>query len=124
MSLNGQMSIIRFTFNYRTDQKQKVQDFVDDYISKAGIEIHELKIERYWKEGDQMQATFSTRVDSIRSEEKTFRILKMANLLATTKRGRWTFNGPHENGHLTFGCIFNNDNEDEPLRWANIELED
>lgn len=118
------MSIIRFTINYRTNQKQKVQDFVDDYKSKAGIEIQELKIQKYWKEEDQMQATFFTTVDLIRSEEKTFRILEMANLLATTKRHRWTFNGPHENGQLIFGCIFNNDSKDEPVTCANIELED
>ena len=118
------MSIIQFTINYRTNQRQKLQDFVDDYKLRAGIEIQDLKIEKYWKEEDQMQATFFTRVDSIRSEEKTFRVLKMANVLVTTKRHRWTFNGPHESGQLIFGCIFNNDNKDEPVTWANIELED
>lgn len=118
------MSIIQFTINYRTNKKQKVQDFIDDYKSKAGIEIQELKIEKYWKEEDQMQATFFTRVDSIRNEEKTFTILKIANILATSKRHGWTFNGPHDSGQLTFGCIFNNDSKDEPVTWANIELED
>lgn len=118
------MSIIQFTINYRTNQKQKVQAFVDDYKLKVGIEIQELKIEKYWKEEDQMQATFFTRVDSISNEEKIFKILKMANLLATTKRNRWTFNGPHESGQLIFGCIFNNDSKDEPVTWANIDLED
>lgn len=118
------MSIIQFTINYRTNQKHKVQDFVDDYKSKVGIEIEELKIEEYWKEEDEMQATFLTRINSIRNEEKVFEILKMANALATTKRHRWTFNGPHESGQLIFGCILNNDNKDEPVTWANIELED
>ena len=118
------MSIIHFTINYRTNQKQKVQDLVDDYKSKAGIEIHDLRIERYWKEEDQMQATFFANTNLIGKEEKTFDILRMANILATTKQHRWTFNGPHENEQLTFGCILNNNNKDEPLTWANIELED
>jgi hypothetical protein len=113
-----------FIINYRTDQKEKIENFVDDYSSKAGIEIKDLKIERYWKEKDQMQATFFTTTDSIQAEEKTFQILRMANILATTKRNRWTFNGPHDNGQLTFSCIFNSDNTEEPLTWANIELED
>jgi len=118
------MSTIQFTINYRTNQEQKVHDFLDNYVLKAGIEIQDLKIERYWKEKDQMQATFLAKTDSIRSEEKTFEILKLANVLASTNRHHWTFNGPYENGGLTFGCLFNNDNKDEPLTWANIELED
>jgi len=92
------MSIIHFTINFRTNQKHKVQDFVDDYKSKSGIEILELKIEKYWKEEDQIQATFFTKIDLTRSEEKTFEILKMANNLATTRHHCWTFNGPHESG--------------------------
>ncbi len=118
------MSIIQFTIHYRTDQRKKVQDFVDDYKSKTGIEIEELKIEKYWKEENQTQATFFTRIDLIRNEEKTFEILKLANVLATTKRHHWTFNGPHESGQLTFSCILNNDTKDEHVTWANIELED
>jgi hypothetical protein len=117
------MTRIHFTINYRTNDKQKAQDFVDEYRQKAGIEIEELTIERYWKEKDQMQAVFFTRIASTRVEEKTFAILRLANVLAKS-RYRWTFNGPYENEQLTFACIFNNDNKDEPLTWANIELED
>jgi hypothetical protein len=118
------MSIIRFTINYRTTQQKKLEDFVDSYRLRVGIEIQELKIECYWKEAAQMQATFFTTTDLIRSEEKVFQILTMANILSTTDRHRWTFNGPHENGELIFGCILNNDIKDEPLTWACIELED
>jgi hypothetical protein len=118
------MSKIYFTINYKTNQKSKVQNFVDDYTSKAEIEIQEVKIERYWKNEDQMQATFFTTLDSISREEKTFKILTMANILATTTRHRWIFVGPHDSEKLTFGCILQNDKDDEPLTWANIELED
>jgi hypothetical protein len=117
------MSKIYFRFNYRTDQKRKVEDFIADYKLKAGIEIEELKIERYWKEKDQMQATFMLQPALTGKEETIFLILKLANILGTSKF-RWTFNGPQENEHLSFSCIFNNDNHDEPLTWANIELGD
>lgn len=118
------MSTIHFTINYRTSHKKKVKDFIDDFVNRAGIEIQELKIERYWKMEDQMQAIFFTVIDSTKVEEKTFQILRLANILAVTSRHHWTFNGPHENGQLVFWCILNNDNKDEPLTWANIELVD
>ena len=118
------MSTIHFTIHYRTNQKQKVQGFIDQYSVQCGIEIHDLKIERYWKGKDQLQASFFITTKLTQREEKIFQILALANMLATTTQHSWTFNGPHENGQLVFECIFNNTKEDQPLRWAHIALED
>ena len=118
------MSTIYFTVNYRSGKKNKVEDFIQAYVSKAGIQIEELKIEIYWKDKNYMQATFSMKIESSRKEDKTFQILELANILAPSQRHQWTFNGPHENGELTFSCVLNNDSKDQPVAWASIELED
>ena len=118
------MSKIYVAINYRVNQKSKVQNVVDAYIATAGVEITDLTIERYWKEADQMQATFFITLGPMSREEKTFKVLTLANMLAKTTQYRWTFVGPHVNKDLTFGCILQNDRDDDPLVWANIELED
>ena len=49
--------------------------------------------------------------------------MMLANKLCSTGGFNWTINGPHENESLVFECIMNNENDDQPLKWAHLELE-
>mgnify|MGYP003642220673 FL=1 len=117
------MKKIRFKINYEVKQKWKFEEFLDRYQDEIGLEFKELKIERYWKIKEQFQANFFIESDSTEKERKVYEILTWANKLWSTGYSNWTINGPHENESLIFECILNNDNDDQPLKWAHIEIE-
>ena len=117
------MGKIRFRVNYQIKQKRKFEEFLDRYQTEIGLKFIELKIERYWKIEEQFQATFLIQTDSTSNEKRVYETLTMANQLWSTDSLKWIINGPHEDESLIFECIFNNDNDDQPLKWAHLELE-
>ena len=117
------MGIIRFKINYEVKQKRKLEDFLDRYQSEIGFEFKDLVIERYWKMEEQFQAIFFIETDSLEKEKRIYEALTMANKLWSTGASNWTINGPYESGQLIFECVLNNANDDQPLKWAHIELE-
>lgn len=117
-----QMKKIRFKINYEVKHKRKFEEFIDRYQEEIGLEFKELKIERYWKIEEQFQANFFIESDSTEREKKIYEILTWANKLWSSGHSNWTINGPHESESLIFECILNNDNDDQPLKWAHIEI--
>ena len=117
------MGRIRFKINYQVKQKRKFEQFLELYQSKIGLRFNELKIEKYWKVHEELQANFFVDTDSTSNESRVYEILIMADQLWSTGHSNWTISGPHENGNLIFECILNNDNDDQPLKWAHIEIE-
>lgn len=117
------MSKIQFTINYKAD-KRHLEKFIARYASEIGFELHDIKIDKYWKIEGQLQAGFFTEIDSGSNEEKVYTILKLANKLWSSGYQRWSINGPHEGERLVFECILNNEMDDQPIKWAHIELDD
>lgn len=117
------MGIIRFKINYEVKQKRKFEDFLDRYQTKIGFPFQGLKIERYWKIEEQFQADFFIETSSFDKEQQVYEILTLANRLYESGYSNWIFNGPFYNEVLSFECILNNTNDNQPLRWAHLELE-
>lgn len=117
------MGRIRFKINYEVKQKRKFEDFLNRYQTEIGFPYQELKIERYWKIEEQFQADFFIETSSIDKEQQVYEILTLANRLSESGYPNWSFNGPYDNEDLSFECILNNTNEDQPLKWAHLELE-
>ena len=117
------MERIRFKINYEVKQKRKFEDFLERYQKEIGFEFRELKIDRYWKIEKQFQANFFIESGLKEKEKKIYEILSLANKLWSSGYSNWTFNGPHENESLIFECYLNNEVDDQPLKWAHLELE-
>ena len=117
------MERIRFKINFETKQKRKFQDFLELYQKKIGLEFQELKIDKYWKIEEQFQANFFVETDLKEKENRVYEVLVYANKLESSGDFNWTINGPHENQSLIFECILNNENDDQPLKWAHLEIE-
>ncbi|MGD1847069.1 MAG: hypothetical protein ACFB10_16895 [Salibacteraceae bacterium] len=117
------MSNVRFTINYESRQKSRVHSFLKQYQAEIGSELKALKIEQYWKMEHQFQAQFFVSLYALDKEQKVYKVLKLANQLWSTGYLNWTVNGPHENQTLIFECILNNTNDDQPLKWAHLQLE-
>lgn len=117
------MEKIRFKINYGVKQKRKFEEFLNRYQKEVGLDFKELTIERYWKTEGQFQAKFFVETDMKEKEKRVYKILTLANQLWSSGYSNWTINGPHENETLIFECILNNENDDQPLKWAHLELE-
>lgn len=117
------MTKVQFKINYKAD-KRYVEKFIERYKSSIELELHDIKIEKYWKIEGQLQVGFFVEMDCRSNEEKVYTILKFANKLWPSGYLRWTIKGPHDNGKLIFECVLNNENDDQPIKWAHIELED
>lgn len=117
------MGKIRFKINFEVKIKRKFEDFLDQYQAQVGLTIQELKIEKYWKIESQFQASFFIETNSIDKEKQVYETLTLANRLSESGNLNWIFNGPYENEVLSFECILNNTNDDQPLKWAHLELD-
>lgn len=117
------MTKIRFNIIYECKLKRKFEKFLKIYSRQTGFNFLEMKLEKYWKEQKQFQATFFTETESMNKEIVVYEVLCLANKLYSTGYGRWTIYGPHENESLKFECILNNYCDDQPLKWAHIEID-
>lgn len=117
------MGKIRFTINYQVKQKRKFEGFLHRYQTEIGLTLQKLTIRKYEETNTQFQASFFIETNSTNKEKSVFEILTMANKLWSTAYLNWRINGPHENGSIKFECILNNEDDDQPLKWAHIELE-
>lgn len=117
------MERIRFKINYEVKQKRKFEEFLNHYQKKARLDFKELIIDRYSKIENQFQAKFYVETNIQEKEKRVYEILNLANLLFSSGCSNWKFHGPFETGSLTFECILNNDDEDQPLKWAHMALE-
>jgi len=119
------MSKINFTINFETRLKRKFQKFLELYQIEIGCEFLKLKIERCLKIEGQFQANFFVKTDFINKEQIVYEVLRLTNLLLDSGFGRSTFIGPFLNdGQLQFECIINNENDDQPLKWAQIQIDE
>lgn len=121
--IKREMERVQFKINYEVKQKRKFEEFLDRYQDQIGLEFKELKIERYWKIEEQFQADFFVETDLKEKEKRIYEVLVFANKLESSGTLNWTIDGPHENESLIFECILNNENDDQPLKWAHLELE-
>lgn len=118
------MNKIRFTINYEVKQKNKIERFVNRFESSVNYQLNEITIERYRKINTQFQAKFYIESHNNSVEKTIYEVLILANNLWPSGYFNWTFNGPYETNGLIFECILNNENDDQPLKWAHIELGD
>lgn len=116
------MSKIQFTINFETNLKHKFEIFLNRYESEINCKLTNLKINKYHKIDGQYQAIFL--VDKIFNNKELliYDVLKMANQLWSTGYYKWTFHGPFETDTLHFECILNIEDDDQPLKWAHLEL--
>ncbi len=117
------MGIIRYKINYEVKEKRKFEQFLEQYQEEIGYNLEELKIERYWKIEEQFQATFLIKTESSEKEKRVYETLILANKLVNTVDYNLKVYGPHDNGFLTFRCFVNNEKDDQPLKWAWLEIE-
>ncbi|WP_321533043.1 hypothetical protein [uncultured Desulfuromonas sp.] len=116
------MNTIGFKINYQVKQKQKFEKFLNRFKSEIGYELINLKIEKYYKIENQFQARFYIEARNKTEEKLVYEVLKLSNKLWSSGNLNWVFNGPHEFENIIFECILNNENDDQPLKWAHIEL--
>jgi hypothetical protein len=116
------MALLHFTLNFQTEQKRKLERFIEEFLGTVGSRAQSLSIDRYDKISNQMQARFEIETDTLQKEVAVYEMLSLANKLCNTRKSRWTFLGPYDEGNLSFECILNHDNESHPLKWAHIEL--
>lgn len=45
-------------------------------------------------------------------------LVTLEGILWSSGYSNWIINGPHENETLIFECILNNENDNQPLKWA------
>ena len=116
------MSKIKFTINFETNLKHKFEKYLTRYESEIKCKLMSLKIDKYYKIDGQYQATFLVDNNFDSKELLIYEILRMANQLWSTGYYKWTFHGPFESNNLHFECILNIEDDDQPLKWAHIEL--
>jgi len=117
------MTTIRFTINFETKLKRKLEKYLDLYEREIGITIQELRINRYHKIESQFQATFKLETAELNNEKLIYTSLILANKLWDSGYLNWRFIGPFEGKPTLFECILNNQNDDQSLKWAHIQIE-
>ena len=117
------MTTIRFTINFQTNIKRKLEEYIDLYEGEIGLRIIDIKINRYHKIDNQFQANF--KIETLESDNKNlvYTTLMLANKLWDTGHLNWEFIGPFEDKSTIFECILNNENDDQSLKWAHIQIE-
>ena len=111
---------INYRINFEVKLKRRLDKYLTLYGEEVGSTLNNLKIDKYWKDERQFQAEFQVALGNITNAEAVYQTLTLAN---TLQSGVWMVNGPHENGTLVFECILNNENDDQPLKWAHLEIE-
>ncbi len=111
---------INFRINFEVKLKRKLEKFLERYAKEIGATLDNLKIDRYWKIESQFQAEFQIALGDVAKADAVYKTLTLAN---TLQSGCWFVNGPHESKPLIFECILNNENDDQPLKWAHLALE-
>ena len=117
------MKTINFRINYEVKFKQKFERFIALYAIEIQQELRQLIIEPYHKFEHQFQATFNIEIEETDEEKIIYQILRLANHLYNSGSHKWTFKGPQiVNDELQFECILNNEVDNQPIKWAQIEL--
>lgn len=117
------MGKIHFSVNYEARVKRKFEKFLEQYSKKIDLELKELTIERYWKFKEQFQANFFIETTTTVNQDRVFELMVYANTLSSDFQNLWSFNGPQNAGFLIFECFYNNREENQPLRWAHLQLD-
>lgn len=117
------MYLIRFTLNFQINHKRGVEKYLDMYSKEIGKDLLNVKIEKYWKISGQFQAQFTLESAHTEKEKLVFEILMLANKVDSIQGFNWKVKGPHDVGNLMFECILNNEKDDQPLKWAHLQLE-
>ncbi|MCT4665251.1 MAG: hypothetical protein N4A45_08480 [Flavobacteriales bacterium] len=117
------MTTIRFTINFQTKIKRKLEKYINLYEGKIGHRLIDIKINRYHKIDNQFQADFKIETSESDNKNLVYTALILANKLWDTGYLNWKFVGPFEDKSNLFECILNNKNDDQPLKWAHIQVE-
>ncbi|MBT3378684.1 MAG: hypothetical protein HN742_30560 [Lentisphaerae bacterium] len=113
------MAQLRATVHYEVRREDKVRRFLDRYANELDRALLGIQIERYWKDDAQFRASFTILLQATRREDVVYETLQIAN---TLQGGMWTVNGPHESDDLVFECFVNREMDDQPVKWAHLEL--
>ena len=117
------MKTIKFNIKYESRVKQKLERFIELYNSQIKPVIYKIEIKRDLNNPSIYLADFVVDLDKIKKEEIIFSILQMSNKLHDSGYLNWRFLGPSDKEQLRFECILNNEDDDQPLKWAQIKIE-
>jgi len=117
--VSNTMAQLRATVHYEVRREDKVRRFLDRYANELDRALLGIQIERYWKDDAQFRASFTILLQATRREDVVYETLQIAN---TLQGGMWTVNGPHESDDLVFECFVNREMDDQPVKWAHLEL--
>jgi hypothetical protein len=111
---------INYRINFESSHKHKVEKYLQRYSDEISCLLKSIKIAKYWKDESQFQAAFKVQINETTNAEIVYKMLSLAKTLESSL---WTVNGPHEQEQLIFECILNNEDDDQPLKWAHLEVE-